>query len=85
VLDWARKRVGNTDYQKTDQNNMVGGWKARLWKHGEGAAKCNIFVGDGYAAAGVDLRDPTNKDVYLTTRTWGNPKIADTGLSFLGT
>lgn len=83
VVGQATRMIGNTDYQQIgDPNTNVGGLTGKFG--GVLAAKCNIFVGDTLASAGIDVRDPSNRKVYLTTKAWGDPKAQIPGFQALG-
>lgn len=82
ALQWATRLVNNEDYQYRDPHGSVGGWKGERIG-GIGTPKCNVFVGDAYAAAGISLRDPSNPKVYLTTKAWSNPKSQIAGFRTL--
>jgi hypothetical protein len=74
--------IGNDDYQRRDANSNVGGF-AR-YAGGINAAKCNILIGDVLASAGIDVRDPANRKLYLTTKAWGDPNAVIPGFQVLG-
>ena len=79
----AVRLVGNDDYQRRDANSNVGG-TIGFFLGGVNAGKCNILIGDVLAAADIDVRDPNNRDLYLTTKAWGNPQASIPGFQVLG-
>ena len=83
MVDRGIGLTGSKAYHYLNPNKNVGG---RSGKYIEGviAAKCNIFVGDLFQGVGVDVRDPNNRDVYLTTSVWGNRKVNIPGFQVLG-
>lgn len=83
VAAWAKTRNGSRDYQLLDTSEKVGG-RSGAFAHGIGAPKCNVFVGDALAAAGIDARDPTNPRLYLTTKAWADPSRVISGFRILG-
>jgi hypothetical protein len=84
VSHQAKRMEGNKNYQFKDPNPNVGGRLRGGFMHGWLAPKCNILVGDIFASAGIDVRDPRNQDTYLTTDTWGNRSANIPGFQVLG-
>ena len=85
VADSAVGLKDSTNYQLWDRNINVGGrLRGNVVSEGFLAPKCNIFVGDMFQGGRVDVRDPNNRKVYLTTSTWGNRKANIPGFQVLG-
>ena len=79
AADWAKNQVGNTDYQVLDRSDKIGGRRSSLLPWGLGgitAPKCNIFVGDAFAGAGIRIDNPAaNGAPYPGTKEWGNAEV----------
>jgi len=68
---WAAAMIGNTDYQKSDFNRQVGGWKSWLnW--GAGAPKCNIFVWDALRAGNIMPSSVNGESRMAYVSDWSN-------------
>jgi hypothetical protein len=86
ATDWARGQVGSTDYQVQDRSDKTGGWRSALpWGVGGIAApKCNVFVGDAFAKAGIQVGNPVdNGAAYPGTKEWADPKTQIPGFRVL--
>lgn len=88
AADWAQSQTGNTDYQWIDSSDKIGG---RLrpslpWGlGGKAAPKCNIFVGDAFAKAGIHINNPqANGAAYPGTEEWASGKAKVPGFRVLG-
>lgn len=88
AANWAKSQVGNTDYQVIDRSDKIGG-RLRPWLPGGMggvlAPKCNIFVGDAFAGAGIHIANPqANGAAYPGTEEWASDKAQVSGFRVLG-
>lgn len=88
AVDWAKSQIGSTDYQIRDASEKIGGdWRPLLpWGLGGVAApKCNIFIGDAFAKAGIQVDNPvSNGAPYPGAKEWGDTKVEIPGFRVLG-
>jgi hypothetical protein len=84
AADWAQSQTGSTDYQVIDRSNKTGGWRS-LVLGGRAAPKCNIFVGDAFAKAGIQVDNPVaNGAAYPGTKEWADAQVKIPGFQVLG-
>jgi hypothetical protein len=88
AADWAKSQTGNRDYQVIDKSDKIGGNLRPLLPWGLGgvsAPKCNIFVGDAFAKAGIQIDNPVaNGAAYPGTKEWADGKVQIPGFRVLG-
>jgi hypothetical protein len=86
AADWAKGQVGSTDYQVWDKNDKTGGGRSGLpWgMGGVFAPKCNVFVGDAFGKAGIQVGNPVDNGAsYPGTKEWADPKTQIPGFRVL--
>lgn len=87
AADWAKSQVGNTDYQYWDTSDKTGGDRSVLpWGLGGFLTpKCNVFVGDAFAKAGIQINNPRdNGAAYPGTEEWASGKAQVPGFRLVG-